>query len=93
MRAGMRPRGRSSGGDRGRPVAARRLPVAVAPQVPAVPDDVLYEFGRMDESGRVADRTMVSALGSRAGDHRQPCNACPQKGSRWPGADGARCWA
>ena len=24
---------------------------------------------------------------------RQPCNACPQRGSRWPGTGGARCWA
>jgi hypothetical protein len=42
---------------RARP-AARHLPVAVAPEVQAVPDDVLYGFGRTDESGRVADRAM-----------------------------------
>jgi hypothetical protein len=41
--------------------------VAAAPDVPAVPDDVLYGFGRMDESGRVADRAMTSALGWQAG--------------------------
>jgi len=46
----------------------RRLPVATAPEVPAVPDDVLYGFGRMDESGRVADRAMTSALGWQPGD-------------------------
>jgi bifunctional DNA-binding transcriptional regulator/antitoxin component of YhaV-PrlF toxin-antitoxin module len=33
-----------------------------------VPDDVVYGFGRMDESGRVADRAMTSMLGWRAGD-------------------------
>jgi hypothetical protein len=43
----------------------RRLPVAVAP---AVPDDVVYGFGRMDSSGRVADRTMTRALGWQPGD-------------------------
>jgi hypothetical protein len=35
---------------------------------PGVPDDVLYGFGRMDESGRVADRAMTSALGWQPGD-------------------------
>jgi hypothetical protein len=29
---------------------------------------VVYGFGRIDESGRVADRTMTSALGWRPGD-------------------------
>ena len=41
--------------------------MAVAPEVPAVPDDVLYGFGRMDSSGRVADRAMTSALGWQPG--------------------------
>jgi hypothetical protein len=52
----------------GRPAARRPGPgpppaVVAAPKVPAVPDDVVYGFGRMDESGRVADRAMTSALG------------------------------
>jgi bifunctional DNA-binding transcriptional regulator/antitoxin component of YhaV-PrlF toxin-antitoxin module len=47
---------------------ARRLPMAVAPEVPAVPDDVVYGTGRMDESGRVADRAMTGALGWQQGD-------------------------
>jgi bifunctional DNA-binding transcriptional regulator/antitoxin component of YhaV-PrlF toxin-antitoxin module len=47
---------------------ARRLPMAVAPEVPAVPDDVVYGTGRMDESGRVADRAMTDALGWQQGD-------------------------
>jgi bifunctional DNA-binding transcriptional regulator/antitoxin component of YhaV-PrlF toxin-antitoxin module len=44
------------------------LPVAAAPEVPAVPDDVVYGFGRMDESGRVGDRAMICALGWQPGD-------------------------
>ena len=47
---------------------ARRLPVSATPEVLAVPDDVLYGFGRMDESGRVADRTMTTALDWQPGD-------------------------
>jgi hypothetical protein len=48
--------------------AARPLPVAAAPEIPAAPDEVLYGFGRIDASGRVADRTIISALGWRPGD-------------------------
>ena len=62
------PRARPGGREPGRRATPRRLPVAAAPEVPAVPDDVLYGFGRMDESGRVADRTMTSALGWQPGD-------------------------
>jgi bifunctional DNA-binding transcriptional regulator/antitoxin component of YhaV-PrlF toxin-antitoxin module len=36
--------------------------------VPVVPDDVVYGFGRMDESGRVGDRAMTSVLGWQPGD-------------------------
>ena len=54
------PRARPGGREHGRPATARRLPVAAAPEVPAVPDDVVYGFGRMDESGRVADRAMTA---------------------------------
>jgi hypothetical protein len=46
----------------------RRLPVAAVPEVPVVPDDVVYGFGRMDSSGRVADRAMTSALGWQPAD-------------------------
>ena len=62
------PRARPGGAERGRAGTARRLPVAAAPEVPAVSDDVVYGFGRMDESGRVADRAMTSALGWQPGD-------------------------
>jgi len=62
------PRARPGSRERGRPATPRRLPIAAAPEVPAVPDDVLYGFGRMDESGRVADRAMTCALGWQPGD-------------------------
>jgi len=46
------PRVRPGVREQGGLATARRLPVAAAPEVPAVPDDVMYGFGRMDESGR-----------------------------------------
>jgi hypothetical protein len=36
--------------------------------VPAVPHDAVYGTGRIDESGRVADRTITGALGWQPGD-------------------------
>jgi hypothetical protein len=48
--------------------AARRLPVAAVPVILAAPADVVYGFGRIDASGRVADRAITSALGWRPGD-------------------------
>jgi bifunctional DNA-binding transcriptional regulator/antitoxin component of YhaV-PrlF toxin-antitoxin module len=62
------PRARPGGREHGRTPAVRRLPAAAAPDIPAVPDDVAYGLGRMDEWGRVADRAMTSALGWRQGD-------------------------
>jgi hypothetical protein len=62
------PRARPGGREHSRPAVVRRLPVAAVPEAPAVPDDVVYGFGRMDESGRVADRAMIGALGWRRGD-------------------------
>jgi methyl coenzyme M reductase gamma subunit len=56
------PRGRSGSREHGRAAPTRRPPVAAMPEVPAVPDDVVYGFGRMDESGRVADRTMTDGM-------------------------------
>ena len=52
----------------GRPGAVRRLPAASVPEVPAAPDDVLYGLGRIDASGRIADRSVISALGWQSGD-------------------------
>ena len=44
--------------------AAAPLPLASPPDRP----DVVYGFGRIDASGRVADRAIISALGWRGGD-------------------------
>ena len=52
----------------GRAGTARRLPAAVVPVIPAAPQDVVYGFGRIDASGRVADRAVISVLGWRPGD-------------------------
>jgi hypothetical protein len=62
------PRAQPGGREHSRPTVARRLPVAAVPEVPVVPDDVAYGFGRMDEWGRVADRAMIAALGWQPGD-------------------------
>ena len=62
------PRARPGAREHRRAAPARRLPVAVAPEVPAVPDEVVYGTGRIDESGRVADRNMTGALGWQRGD-------------------------
>jgi hypothetical protein len=44
--------------------AGRPLPLASPPGRP----DVVYGFGRIDASGRVADRATIAALGWRGGD-------------------------
>ena len=62
------PRTRPGAREHGRPVPARRMPMAAAPNVPVVPDDVVYGTGRIDESGRVADRAMTATLGWQPGD-------------------------
>ena len=59
-RSGVRTRTRTG------PV--RPLPLATGPENLATADDVLYGFGRIDASGRVADRVITSALGWRPGD-------------------------
>jgi hypothetical protein len=46
----------------------RRLPLAAAPEALALPDEVVYGFGRIDVSGRVGDRAIVSVLGWQPGD-------------------------
>jgi hypothetical protein len=55
------PRARLGAREHGRPGTARRLPVAAAPEVPAVPDDVVHGTGRIDESGRSACRSPMEA--------------------------------
>lgn len=56
--------GRSERNRDGRPRAAHPLPLASPPVRP----DVVYGLGRIDASGRVADRTVLGALGWRGGD-------------------------
>ena len=48
--------------------AARSLPVARPVSVPAAPEDVVYGIGRIDASGRIADRAVIRALGWAGGD-------------------------
>jgi hypothetical protein len=51
-------------------MAAGRRPLPLARPVPAppAPEDVVYGIGRIDSSGRIADRTVTTALGWRGGD-------------------------
>jgi len=48
----------------GKPGTGRPMPLASAPRRP----DLVYGFGRIDASGRVADRVTIAALGWRGGD-------------------------
>ena len=48
----------------GKPGAGHPMPLAGPPGRP----DVVYGFGRIDASGRVADRATIAALGWRGGD-------------------------
>ena len=48
----------------GKPGAGRPMPLASPPVRPGV----VYGFGRIDASGRVADRVTIAALGWRGGD-------------------------
>jgi hypothetical protein len=52
----------------GRAGTARQLPTAAVPVILAAPPDVVYGFGRIDASGRVADRAIASLLGWQPGD-------------------------
>ena len=51
---------------RARSAAGRPLPLALP--VPPAPADVVYGIGRIDASGRIADRAVTSALGWLGGD-------------------------
>src|SRR5690349_24345605 len=57
----------SSGGpavrQRARSAAGRPMPLACPEPVPSAPEDVVYGIGRIDASGRIADRAVTSALG------------------------------
>ena len=60
--------GVSAARQRAKSAAGRPLPLAGPEPVPSVPADVVYGIGRIDASGRIADRTITSALGWRSGD-------------------------
>jgi hypothetical protein len=51
------PRARPGGREHGRPGTARRLPVAAAPEVPAIPDDVLCCTGSAGWMSRAGSPT------------------------------------
>jgi hypothetical protein len=54
---------------RGRPGAAGTVPLPASPGLaPALAADVVYGLGRIDASGRVADRTVTRALGGHDSD-------------------------
>ncbi len=57
------------------PGAVRCLPLAVPPASPLTPCETPYGIGRIDASGRVSDRAVISALGWRCGD-RLTLTAC-----------------
>jgi hypothetical protein len=60
--------GISAARQRARSAAARPLPLARPEPVPTAPADVVYGIGRIDASGRIADRSVTSALGWHGGD-------------------------
>ena len=48
--------------------AVRRLPLASPVPVPSAPEDVVYGIARVDASGRICERAVVTALGWAGGD-------------------------
>ena len=60
--------GVSAARQRARSVAGRPLPLARPEAVLSAPAEVVYGIGRIDASGRIADRAVTSALGWRGGD-------------------------
>jgi hypothetical protein len=76
---------------RAKSAAGRPLPLARPVPVPSAPADVVYGIGRIDASGRIADRAVISALGWRGGDrltltaNAGVVTACRDPGGmRWP---------
>ena len=57
-----------AGRPRARSAAGRPLPLARPVPAPPVPEHVVDGIGRIDASGRIADRAVTSALGWRGGD-------------------------
>ncbi len=62
------PAGRVPARARGGADGVRRLPLAGPAAGARCPEGVVYGLGRIDASGRVADREVVRALGWRGGD-------------------------
>ncbi len=60
--------GVSAARQRARSATGRPLPLAPSEPVPSAPADVVYGIGRIDASGRIADRAVTSARGWRGGD-------------------------
>jgi AbrB family looped-hinge helix DNA binding protein len=60
--------GISAARQRARSAAGRPLPPARPEPVPSAPEDIVYGIGRIDASGRIADRAVTSALGWSGGD-------------------------
>jgi hypothetical protein len=57
-----------AGRQRARSAAGRALPLARPMPAPSLPEDVVYGIGRIDASGRIADRIVISALGWQGGE-------------------------
>ena len=53
---------------RARSAAGRALPLARPAPVPSLPEDTVYGIGRIDASGRIADQSVITAMGWRGGD-------------------------
>jgi AbrB family looped-hinge helix DNA binding protein len=53
---------------RGRPYAVRQLPLASPVPPPSAPGDVVYGIARIDASGRICERAVITALGWAGGD-------------------------
>ena len=48
--------------------AARRLPLARLVPAPSAPEEVVYGIARIDASGRICERAIITALGWACGD-------------------------
>ena len=53
---------------RARLAAARRLPLASPVPAPSAPEDVVYGIARIDASGRICERAVITALAWAGGD-------------------------